>query len=319
MLIATSCRKKEEEPVIEEKQIIEVEKKEEKPVEESYRVKPMSFISKVVLDEINSNQVNEKTSDGKKLVMDINTDKNFQDIENADFDIAIIPAYLGPYLYNRTNKDIKIAAITQTGNIHLVSDTALNSQRDYRNKNFFVPDPAGNLAKIIDDKIGPLNMLLRLNLEYYRSMDEILKKMDHTENYVSILTEPYYTKALRTTHYVSDVADLLPIGEGEFITEIIIVNKDYLDKNKDIVDRFLDDYQKVSKEISKDTSINKDLLNWYDLTADEAKLAIERSEITFIDGNQMKDSYETFIDRLEEVDKNIFDGERPDDDFYYID
>lgn len=280
-------------------------KEKEAPKMASIDVHPMSFASKIIMDKMDVDHI------------EISSEKNYSKIENGDFDIAMVPAYLGPYFYNRTGGEIKIAAITQAGNIHMVSDKKISGQADYRNKNFYLPDLAGNLRSIVDKKIGPLNLILRLNIEYYKSMDDILDKMDKTSDYVAILSEPFYTKALRTTHYVSKVSDLLPVSDAEFLTEIVIVNEKYLSENKEDFDKFLEAYKKSLEDLKTTKDVPENTQKDYELTKKEAELSIERSNFDFVDGEQMEKSFESFMDKLEQADAKIFDGERPGEDLYY--
>lgn len=188
---------------------------------------------------------------------------------------------------------------------------------DYKGKNFYIADLANNLGKIVENKLGPLNFVLRLNVEYYKNLDEIVEKMENSSNYVAILADPYYTRSLRKTQYVSSVDDILQMGEGDFISEVIIVNNNYLKNNEETFKDFLKSYKEASDKIGKDTKVSKDLLTAYDITEDEAKKALDRMNITYVSGQSMKEIYGKFIDQLYQLDKNIFSGDKPGDDFYY--
>ena len=284
---------------------MEFEAKKQAPKTSEINVHPTSFASKIIMATMDSDHIS------------ISSEKNYSKIENGDFDIAMVPAYLGPYFYNRTEGQAQIAAISQVGNIYMVSDKQISGQADYRNKNLYLPDPAGNLAPIVDKKIGPINLLLRLKLEYYKSMDDILEKMDNSSNYVAILAEPFYTKALSKSQYVSHVSDLLPISDSDFLTEIVLVNKKYLEKNKEDFDDFLDAYKKAMEKVKEADDLPEKILEEYELTNKEGILSIERSKFNFVEGEEMEKSFESFMDKLEEVDKKVFDGERPGEDFYY--
>ena len=305
VILATGCKKDKEveKPIEKAPEIEEVEEKQTSEI----KIKPGTFASKIVLDNIKNDEFDFK----------IDKSNNFSKIEQNDFDLAIVPGYLAPYFYNKTDGNIEVSAITSTGNLYMVSDTKLNSQMDYKGKNLYIPDITGNLSKIVENKIGSLNFVLRLKLEYFKSLDEIVEKMDDSSNYVSILADPFYTKSLRKTQYVSKVDDLLPLGEGDFISEVIIVNKDYLKNNKDDFDSFLKAYKDASDKISEETEISDDILSTYDITKEEGKKAIERRNISYVAGKSMKDIYKGFIDKLYEFDKNIFAGDTPNDDFYY--
>ena len=304
IILLTACRKKQEPQAPAEKPAIKEEIKEQT---NKINIKPGTFASKVILENIEDDK------------FDFNIDKtnNYSKIEQNDFDVAVVPGYLAPYYYNKTNGNIKVAAITSTGNLYLVSDQKINNQMDYKGKNFYIADLANNLGKIVENKLGPLNFVLRLNVEYYKNLDQIVEKMEHSSNYVAILADPYYTKSLRKTQYVSSVDDILQMGDGDFISEVIIVNNNYLDNNEDTFKDFLKSYKEASDKIGKDTILSNDLLSTYDITEDEAKKALDRINITYVSGQSMKEIYGKFIDQLYQLDKNIFSGDKPGDDFYY--
>ena len=304
IVLLTACRKKEEPQAPAEKPAIKEEIKEQTS---KINIKPGTFASKVILENIEDDK------------FDFNIDKtnNYSKIEQNDFDVAVIPGYLAPYYYNKTNGNIKVAAITSTGNLYMVSDQKINNQMDYKGKNFYIADLANNLGKIVENKLGPLNFVLRLNVEYYKNLDEIVEKMENSSNYVAILADPYYTKSLRNTQYVSSVDDLLQMGEGDIISEVIIVNNNYLKNNEETFKDFLKSYKESSDKIGKNTRLSNDLLSTYDITEDEAKKALDRMNITYVSGQSMKEIYGKFIDQLYQLDKNIFSGDKPGDDFYY--
>ena len=304
IILLTACRKKEEPQAPAEKPAIKEEIKEET---NNINIKPGTFASKVILENI----------EDYNFYFNIDKTNNYSKIEQNDFDVAVVPGYLAPYYYNKTNGNIKVAAITSTGNLYLVSDQKINNQMDYKGKNFYIADLANNLGKIVENKLGPLNFVLRLNVEYYKNLDEIVEKMENSSNYVAILADPYYTRSLRKTQYVSSVDDILQMGEGDFISEVIIVNNNYLKNNEETFKDFLKSYKESSDKIGKDTKLSNDLLSTYDITEDEAKKALDRMNITYVSGQSMKEIYGKFIDQLYQLDKNIFSGDKPGDDFYY--
>ncbi|MBM0046803.1 hypothetical protein JNO63_06830 [Anaerococcus sp. mt242] len=307
--LATSCGKKEE--VVEnDTHVVEVE--QEKPVKNELNINAISFSSKVVIDNI-------KNSSNISYI--IASNPNYTKIEQGDFDIAVVPGYLGPYFYEKTNKNIEIAAITLLDNIHIVSDEEIKSQSDLQGKNLLIPDPVGNLSKVIDKKIGPLNLVLRLKEKYYKNMNDIVDKMSKTSNFLTVLIDPYFSKVIDKDYYISDLSSILPIDKGEFVSDIIIVNKDYLKDNKEEFDTFLKDYKESTQAIEEtsdfDINISNEILNEYDITEQRAQMALKRSNPVFIDGDTMKGTYKVFLEKIKELDESLVGENEPTDDLYY--
>ncbi len=305
LLIFTSCSKKEQQDAMEPST---VEVKDENPKKDEVNAKAMTFSSKIVMDNI----------DIKDMDIKVDNDSDYSNIEKGDFDIAIIPAYLGPYFYNSTNEGIEVAAISSIDNIKLVSDNIINDQNDLKGKNLYITDPVGNISKAIDKKLGPLNMYLKLNTEYYKNMNDMLKKVSESSNFLTIMTDPYYEKVIDKEYNVSDLSSLLSVPEDQFVSEIIIVNKNYLKENKKSFDKFLEAYKDSSKKVNTDPSISKDVLESYNLSEKQARDAINRNNPTFIEGNSMKETYNLFLDILASFDKSLLSDVDINNDFYYI-
>lgn len=306
--LATSCGKKEE-AIEYDTQVVEVE--QEKTVKKELNIKATSFASKNVLENIKN------SSDISYIIA---SNPNYAQIEQGDFDIAVVPGYLGPYFYEKTNQNIEIAAITLLDNIHIVADKNITNQNDLIGKTLLIPDPAGNLSKAIDKKIGPLNFVLRLKQEYYKNMDDIVEKMSKSSNFMTLLTEPYFSKVTDKRYYDSDLTSILPISKGEFVSEIIIVNKDYLKNNKDEFDKFLEDYKEATQKLEEtdfDLEISDEILKEYDISEEKAQMALKKSHPVFIDGDKMEDTYKMFLEKLKEIDQSLVGENIPSDDLYY--
>lgn len=305
LLVFTSCSKEKRQEAIDPNPI---EVSEENPKSDKIDINPTSFTSRLILDNMDNKNFNIRTS----------KDSNYIDIEKGNFDIAIVPGYLGPYFYNYTNQNIKIAAISSIDNIKLVSDSVINDQNDLKKKNLYIADPVGNLSNVIDKKLGPLNLFLKLNIEYYKDMNDIVKKLDESHNFLTIMKDPYYQKLEGNDYYTSDLSNWIPIAQGEFASEIIIVNKDYLKYNKEVFNQFLQSYKEVSNKLKEDPVASDEILNMYNLTDREAKEAINDQSLTFIEGDTMKGTYQVFLDRLKNLDTSLLGDIIPDDDFYYM-
>ena len=300
-----ACSKKDNQELVETNQ---VEVEEKVPEKDSINLKASSFLSKLIAYNMEEGVLDIKLSN----------DSNYTDIENGDFDIAVVPGYLGPYFYNTTNQDIMLAGISSTDDIKLVSDQLISNQNDLKGKNLYIADPVGNLSKAIDKKIKPVNIFLKINAEYYTSMRAVTDKVENGSNFITIMTDPYYGKILDKGYYISDLASLLPIAKGEFVSEIVIVNKKYLENNKEEFETFLESYKKATKKISENPSIPDELLDYYGISEDQAKAALERQNPTFIEADTMRGTYQVFLDRLNSIDKSLLGEIKPGDDFYYI-
>lgn len=294
-------------------EVIEVEKR---PITSNVNIKSASFASDIILDKL------AKEEDKSYIVTKIN---NYSQIESLDFDVAVIPAYQVVDLFNKTNGNIKLAAITMLNNIHIISDKQINNPTEMAGKTIMVPELNESMNKLIDSKLGFAKRLMKIRTEFYHSQKDIVKNLENSENIIAFLSEPYYSKAISKKQYysfdVNETISMLPNSEneseGDFVSEVIIVNKNYLRDNRDSFDKFLADYKKAQSEIKEGDVLSQGIINNYDITNEEAIKIFKSMDKTFLDSDTMAGVFEIFLDKLEGLDKNIFSGDRPSDDLYY--
>ena len=308
ILLLTSCtlfQKKEPHKIEKlEKDVIEVEKK---TITNKVNIKSATFSSDLVMD---------KLSEESKGIYQSTSINNLTQIENLDFDIAIVPAYQVVDLYNKTKENIKLSAITTVNNLHIIGDKQISNPKDMAGK---------RLDKLIDTKLGFLKGLMRISTETYSSQKDLLKNLDESENVIAILSEPYYSKAIEDkSYYEFDINELISMipnssvdSKGDFLSDVIIVNKNYLKDNKESFDRFLATYKQAQKSIDENIILSQKLINKYDVTNEEVVKIYNSMDNTFIDSDTMVGVFEIYMDKLEALDKNIFQGKRPTDDLYY--
>lgn len=296
-----------------QKDVIEVEKK---PITKKINIKSASFASDIILD---------KMSKDEEKVYNITKIKNYSQIESLDFDVAVVPAYQVVDLYNKTNGNIKVAAITTLNNIHIISDKQINNPKDMAGQTIMVPELNESMNKLIDSKLGFIKTLMKINTEFYNGQKDIVKNLENSENIVAFLSEPYYSKAISKKDYYSfDVnmaISMLPNSnnesEGDIVSEVIIANKNYLKDHKESFDKFLKAYKSTQEEIQDQDILSQGIINNYDITNEEAIRIYKSMDNTYIDSDTMVGVFEIYLDKLEKMDKNIFSGNRPSNDLYY--
>ena len=317
IILLTGCilfQKKSPEKIDEiEKEVIEVEKK---PITNKIKVKTQTFASDIIMD---------KMVDTNESVYQSTSINNLSQIESLDFDIAIVPAYQVVDLYNKTDGNIKLAAITAVNNLHLISDRQISNPKDMAGKTIMIPELNESMNKLIDSKLGFVKTLMRINTEFYYSQKDLVKNLNTAENVVAVLSEPYYSKAIENkTYYSFDINQAISMmpnsktdSAGDFLSEVIIVNKKFLENNKENFDNFLSNYKKAIQAIDDSYVLSQNIINKYDITNEEAINIYKSIEDTFIDSDTMAGVFEIYMDKLEALDKNIFQGKRPSDDLYY--
>lgn len=316
ILFLSGCffaKNKEAKPEDIQKDVIEVEKK---PITNKIDIKSASFASDIVLD---------KLSKDENKAYNVTKINNFAQIESLDFDVAVIPAHQVVDLYNKTNGNIKLAAITMLNNIHIISDKQINNPKEMAGKTIMIPELNESMNKLIDSKLGFIKTLMKINTEFYYSQKDIVKNLENSENIVAFMSEPYYSKAISKKDYysfdINKAISMLPNSksesDGDIVSEVIIVNKNYLRDNEESFDKFLEAYKNTQSEIKEGDVLSQGIINNYDITNEEAISIYKSMEKTYIDSDTMEGVFEIYLDKLENLDKKIFSGNRPSDDLYY--
>lgn len=313
ILIFTGCLNKDNENDEFKTDVIEVSKK---PLTSEVNIKTSTFASDIIVDQI----IKDRPETYKKTSIN-----NFSQIESLDFDIAIVPAYRVVDLYNNSKGNINLAAITMINNLNIISDKQINSPKDMAGRTIMVTELGDSIDKLIDSKLSFIKNLMRINTESYTSEKDLIKNLTNSEDVIAILQEPYYSKALEERTYysfdVNEVISMIPSFKRDpnedFLSEVIIVNKNYLRDNKESFDKFLEEYKNKQDLINDTTVLSQSIINKYDITNEKALEVYDSREKTFIKSDTMVGVFEIYLDKLEGLDKNIFSGERPGDDLYY--
>lgn len=312
IIILSACSKKDDKQI--ETQTIEVEKK---PISSKLDIRTATFASSVTVDNILND---------KELSYRPEKINDLSQIESMNFDVAIIPAHEVFNLYKKTNGGFKIAAITLVNNINIISDVQIANPKDLYGKTIMLASINSAFDKTIESKFSVIKKLLNLKIEFYKDQKDLLENIKKSQNFIAALSEPYYTKAIdKNNYYLYDLSKTLSMipnnkvdSDGDIISEIIIVNNQYLKDNKDSFDKFLDRYKESQNSINEDSIVSQDIINEYDITNEKAINIYNNLENCFIESDTMKGVFEVYMDKIDKLDKNIINGQRPSDDVYYI-
>lgn len=248
-------------------------------------------------------------------------------VVKGEVDIAAVPANQAAALYQKTDKKVKLLAVHTIGNLTIVSN----------NKNIkTIGDLKGKTVYNIGKGASPeyvLNYLLEKNgltpgkdvkVEYKSHAEELTALMAKDKIEVALMPYPFATIALQQNKDYQEVIDLnhewekvSPKG-SKLTTGYLIVRDDYLQKNKEIVNKFLSDYQKSTQFVTTNLDQSAPLIEKYGiLKAAVAKAAIPKCGITYIDGDNMKTAAKSYLEILFKSNPKSVGGALPDENFYY--
>lgn len=251
-------------------------------------------------------------------------DENLIDkISNQEVDMAFVPADEAAQLYN-DNADIKLLAINSLGNLYAVSKNEIKSISNLKNKNIYVHGIGSSLSRLVDSTVGSFGKFLGIKVNHFDQMNTFTKNLLNDSTAIAILSEPYVSKVLNMDHNLKVIMDVNQLFKDQFddqeiISEVLIVNDDFLEENKESVDKFLYTYKKSLKRIYQDLDDKSDqVAEKTGLEKDMVTNSVYNLRLVFIEGKEMKEEYQSYMEILSDIDKSLIGNKIPDDNFYYI-
>lgn len=247
-------------------------------------------------------------------------------IANKDADVAMVPTNMASVLYNKTSKNVNIAAINTLGVLYLVTnDKSISSIKDLAGKTVFVSGQGATpdfVLRYILKKNG-LTPGKDVNLEYKSEHSELAAQVISENVSVAVLPEPFVSQVLTKNSKIMVSLDLMnewnKITNGSVLTMgSIVVRKDFLKNKKEDFDKFLKSYQKSVEYVNANTEKAAELADKFGIMQKEIAIkALPKCNVVFISGNEMQQKTENFLKILYDFEPKSIGGKIPDEDFYY--
>ncbi len=249
-------------------------------------------------------------------------------IVQGAFDIATVPTNLAATLYNKTEGKVQIAALNTLGVLYCVeTGDTVHSVADLKGKTLY------NLGKGSTPEFA-INYLLRengldpekdLTIEYASEAGEVASLMAGGQAQLALLPQPFVTSLLgqndqvRVAFSVTDEWDKLDNG-STLSMGCVLVQKAFAEAHPQALERFLEAYEDSVAFVNDEKTLPQaaEYSEEFDIIpAAVAQKAIPQCNIVFIDGKEMKDETEGFLQVLYDADPAAVGGAVPGDDFYY--
>ena len=244
----------------------------------------------------------------------------------GELDMAAVPANLASVLYSKTEGKVEVLAVNTLGVTYIVENgTSINSVADLKGKTVYgtgkgsIPEYA---LRFVLKKNG-IDPDKDLKLEWKSEPTEIVALMKQQKDVVAMLPQPYVTVAAGS---VDNFREALSVTEewskqdkeSKFITGVLVARKDFVEKNKDAVKAFMEEYEASIKYANDDVDSAAKLCEKYDIVKEAvAKKALPKCNITFIAGDEMKTALSGFYKALFDLAPESVGGALPNEDIYY--
>ncbi len=246
----------------------------------------------------------------------------------GELDIALIPANVASVLYNKTEGGVSVIDINTLGVLYLVSgDNTIDSMESLRGRTVYLTGK-GTTPDYV------LQYLLRANgidpsectLEYRSEATEVAALLAEQPQAAGLLPQPFVTVACAQNEELDVVLDMnqqwnLARGEGSsMVTGVTVVRNAFLQEHPGAVQSFLEEHAASVRAIQEDPDKGAQLVVAAEIITKEpiARKAIPQCNITYIDGEEMRQALSGYLQVLFEQDPASVGGKVPGEDFYYV-
>lgn len=268
-----------------------------------------------------------QTKDTYEVTIHGTADEIVTGIVKGEVDVALVPCNLASVLYKKTEKKVQVAAINTLGVLSIVeTGSSIQSFADLKGKTIYAtgkgttPEYALNYLL----KANGLDPQKDVTIEYKSEATEVAAILSEATDAVAMLPQPYVTTVsmkndkLRIALDLSDEWDKVAGGASSLVTGVVIVRTEWLEKNKEAFNEFLGLYKDSTQWVNANIDDAAALIGKYDIVPEAvAKKAIDKCNIIYIDGSEMKEKITGYLTVLLNADKASVGGELPDDNFYY--
>ncbi len=246
---------------------------------------------------------------------------------SGELDIAAVPTNVACTLYNKTNGNVKLAAINTMGVLYILEKgNTISSAGDLFDKTVYATGQGSNPEYVLNYILSKYDLIPGENITVeYLPSDELAARMASGELEVCMLPVPAATSVLLKNKDVREALNLTDewsavSGDGSILTQGCIVYRS--DKVSEAqMSSFLEDYSESIEYMTDTANLDAaaELTVKHEIVASDAvaKAALPKCGITFITGaDEMRENLAGYFRVLFAADPKSIGGSVPDDAFY---
>lgn len=244
-------------------------------------------------------------------------------IISGEVDIAAVPTNIAPLIYNKTNGNIEVLAVNTLGVLYIVENgDSIHTIEDLEGKTIY-SSGQGAVPEYVLNYLLEKNNVENVNIVYMTEHAEVAAALADGRADIALLPEPNVTAVIMKNSEIRiavDVNDEWKKTNGsELAMGCIVAGKEFIDENKEAVDKFLKEYSESIDYVNNNVSEAAELVEKYGIMAssDAAVKAIPNCNIVYKEKDEMKTMLESFYDVLYKANPKSVGGEIPDTELYY--
>lgn len=247
---------------------------------------------------------------------------------NGDTDIAAIATNVAANLVAKTGGGIQVLAINTLGVLYILEkgDT-VQSMADLKGQTLYAPSTAkGANPEYILNHLLTKNGVDPAEVDIqWMTPQEITAQMASSDAGICMLPVPAATALLMKDSGVREALSLSDewskLNEGALPMGCVAARTDFIEANPELVDAFVDLYGDSISFMTDENNLPDAaaLVAKHGITANEqiAAKAIPQCNLTFLTGQEMKDTLEGYYQVLFQANPASIGGSMPYDSFYY--
>ena len=251
-------------------------------------------------------------------------------VAKSEVDIAAVPANLASVLYNKTEGAVRVIAINTLGVLYVceTGDT-IQTVSDLRGRTIYSAGKGATPQYALEWVLrqAGLDPEADVTIEWKSEHAECVAALGQEADAVAMLPQPFVTTAQMKNDQIRVALDLNQEWESacaaagqkaRLITGVAVVRSEFADAHTDAVDAFLDHYRESVEYVNGNVEEAAKLVGSYDIVPEAvAARALPACNITFVDGQDMKDQLSGYLQILAGQNAQAVGGALPGDDFYF--
>ena len=247
-------------------------------------------------------------------------------LTKGDIDIAAVPSNLASVIYNNTNGGVQILAVNTLGVLNIVErGDSVQSIKDLAGKKLYATGqgatPEYTLRHIL--KQNGIDPDSGLTIQWCADTTEALSYIANDSEAIAMLPQPFATAAMGQVDGLRVAIDLndawTEIEDCDIVTGVVVARTDFVKEHPQAVETFLSEYEASVAYTNDNAADAAELIAGYGIVAKAplAEKAIPKCHITFLKGQEMKDSVSGYLQILFDENPQAVGGTLPAGDFYY--
>lgn len=246
----------------------------------------------------------------------------------GQLDLAAVPTNLAAVLYNKTEGEIQIIALSDMKVLYLMAapGVEINSFEDLKGKTLFTAGQGSTQEYVLDYLLRQkgIDPAADLTVEFKSEHAETVAQLLAGNCDVALLPQPFVTTVQTQNAEVKIAVDINEVwnevsGGAPLAMSCIVARKGFLEENPQVYQDFVQQYADSIAYANNNVEEAAALIAGYEIIPEAvAKQALPVAAIRAVAGAEMKAPVEDYLSILFEQNPQSVGGALPDENFYYI-